>query len=191
LGYGKPDVVKENTKFDENRYSEFYKVFSASFREIGYNCCIGNSFSIGAEAGFTFEPEARKYPIKTANSYHLIKLEFVPQLSYINDSLKLFAGVGVGLANGYGFKGVPNAFQKDMNEAYTPYGYNSISIYSPYGGYWIAEVGVDYLLTDIVFIGAKYQYERTFTTAQKERDGIKHSLYVQQHTFLATIGIKY
>lgn len=48
---------------------------------------------------------------------------------------------------------------------------------------------MDYLLTDVWFIGAKYQYERTFTTAQAEYKGQTASLYVQQHALLATFGI--
>lgn len=184
LGYGKPDVVKENISFDDGHISGFLKAFSASFREIGYNFCIGNSFAIGAEAGFTFVPQEKRKNLK----YKSMKLELVPQISYINDSLKLFAGVGIGFANGYGYKGVPNAFQKmfDSGDARV-----QIDLESDYGGYCIAEVGVDYLLTDVWFIGAKYQYERTFTTAQKEINGKSASLYVQQHTFLATVGIKY
>ncbi|MDP3935986.1 MAG: hypothetical protein Q8Q56_03260 [Alphaproteobacteria bacterium] len=184
FGYGKPDVVKENTYFDEGKINGFLKAFSATAREIAYDYRIGNNFAIGAEAGLTYVlPDSNH-----TNSSFFIKGEFVPQLSYINDSLKLFAGFGVGLANGYGFKGVPKAFQKMVDSGANQ---GQIVLESEFGGYWLAEVGVDYLLTDVWFIGAKYQYERTLTTAQKEVEGLNCSLYVQQHTFLATVGVKY
>ncbi|QOL20274.1 outer membrane protein [Candidatus Bodocaedibacter vickermanii] len=184
FGYGKPDVVKENTFFDEDKINGFLKAFSATAREVAYDYRIGNNFAIGAEAGLTFIlPDS-----KNKNSSFFIKGEFVPQISYINDSVKLFAGVGVGFANGYGFKGIPNALQKMMDSGADS---GRVVPESEFGGYWLAEVGVDYLLTDVWFIGAKYQYERTFTTAEKEHNGEKASLYVQQHTFLATVGIKY
>ena len=168
FGYGKPDVVKENASFDEDRISGFLKAFSATAREIAYDYRIGNSFAIGAEAGLTYLfPDS-----KNNNSSFFIKGEFVPQVSYINDSVKLFAGIGVGFANGYGFKGVPNAFQRMMDSGVI---FVEILPESEFGGYWLAEVGVDYLLTDVWFIGAKYQYERTFTTAQTEYKGEKAS----------------
>jgi opacity protein-like surface antigen len=184
FGYGKPDVVKENILFNEDGVNGFLKAFSATAREVAYDFRLGDNFAIGAEAGLTYIlPNSNN-----KNSSFFIKGEFVPQLSYINGSFKLFAGVGVGFANGYGFKGVPNALQKMMNSGA---GYALIIPESEFGGYWLAEVGIDYLLTDVWFVGAKYQYERTFTTAQKEDKGINHSLYVQQHTFLATVGVKY
>jgi hypothetical protein len=100
FGYGKPDVVKENSTFEEEKINGFLKAFSATAREIAYDYRIGKNFAIGAEASLTFiTPDS-----KNKNSSFFIKGEFVPQVSYINDILKLFAGVGVGFANGYGFK---------------------------------------------------------------------------------------
>ncbi len=183
-GYGKPDVVKENVPIEDDHINGFLKAFSATAREVAYDFRLGENYAVGAEAGITFIFPDSKYK----SSPFFLKGEFVPQISYINNDLKIFAGLGVGFANGYGYKGVPNAFQKLMNSG-ANHGY-VVPEYE-FGGYWLAEVGVDYLLTDVWFVGAKYQYERTFTTALKEEKGMKHSLYVQQHTFLATIGIKY
>lgn len=182
-GYGSPDVVKENFTFTERSINGFLKGFSATAREVAYDFRLGENFAVGAEAGIIFIfPDSRH---KSSPFY--LKGEFVPQISYINNDLKIFAGLGVGFANGYGYKGVPNAIQKalDANED------RWINLEASYGGYWLAEVGFDYLLTSMWFVGAKYQYERTFTTAHKEESGMKYSLYVQQHTVLATIGIKY
>lgn len=183
-GYGSPDVVKENFTFTDRNINGFLKGFSATAREVAYDFRLGENFAVGAEAGITFIFPDSKYK----NSPFFLKGEFVPQISYINNDLKIFAGLGVGFANGYGYKGIPNAFQKLMDSGAN---HGSVVPESEFGGYWLAEVGFDYLLTSMWFVGAKYQYERTFTTAQKEDEGIKHSLYVQQHTFLATIGIKY
>lgn len=183
FGYGRPDVVKENVPIEDDHINGFLKGFSATAREVAYDFRLGESFAVGAEAGITFIFPDSKYK----NSPFFLKGEFVPQISYINNDLKIFAGLGVGFANGYGYKGVPNAIQKalDANEE------RWINLEASYGGYWLAEAGFDYLLTSMWFVGAKYQYERTFTTAKKEESGMKYSLYVQQHTFLATIGIKY
>lgn len=183
FGYGSPDVVKENIPLEDDHINAFLKGFSATAREVAYDFRLGDNFAMGAEAGITFIfPDS-----KSNSSPFFLKGEFVPQISYINNDLKIFAGIGVGFANGYGYKGVPNAVQK----AFDPNEKRWINLEASYGGYWLAELGFDYLLTSMWFVGAKYQYERTFTTAQKEVNGNKLSLYVQQHTFLATIGLKY
>jgi opacity protein-like surface antigen len=180
LGYGKSDIVQETTFFNEAHLSSlgFFRYFSTSIREIAYDYRIGKNFAVGCEAGIMIVTWGRT---PDASNAAYLRGEIAPQISFINGSLKLFAGAGVGFANGYGLKGMPNELTAIQDKNYTSG--------SAIGGFWLAEAGADYLLTPIIFIGAKYQYERTFTTHKDEVTN--QSLYVQQHTFLATFGIKY
>ncbi len=84
FGYGKPEVVKKNVNFNEDNINGFLKAFSAIAREIAYDYRIGNNFAIGAEAGITFF----SYPHDEKSDALLVKGEFVPQLSYLNNSTK-------------------------------------------------------------------------------------------------------
>lgn len=121
-------------------------------------------------------------------SSFFIKGELVPQVSFIMDNAKIFAGVGVGFANGYGFKGLPNEIEKSLKDS------TYLSPSDPeehFGGYWIAEAGVEFLITPSYFLGVKYQYERTMTQVDTTVLTKKISAFVQQHNFMVTVGYKY
>ena len=164
LGYGAPNIVgdQENITMDY-----FWTSLSGSGREICYLYPINQHVAVGIESGLLFTKEDKN----SKDNFFPIKGEIAPQLSYVYNDLRGFVGVGLGFANGTGFKGLPNSLEK----------HSRLNV-NDFGGFWLVEAGVEYIISSHIFIGGKYQYERTLTT-------YRDIVYVDQHNFLFTIGV--